>query len=69
MWVRCISSSGKIQASVFRFCGFRVNPTGLERLFISYFSFFKIKIRLIYCRKSSLFNEKKHGTCNFLKEY
>ena len=38
-----ILGSGKIRAGVFRFYGFRINPTGLERLFQSYFFFHQNK--------------------------
>ena len=38
--IKCISSSGKMRAGVFRFYGFRINPTGLERLFCELFFFF-----------------------------
>ena len=31
--IGCISGSGKIWAAVIRFCGFRVDPTCLERIF------------------------------------
>ena len=41
--IGCISGSGKIRAGVFRFYGFRINPTGLERLFLSYFFFHQNK--------------------------
>ena len=34
-----ISGSGKIRAGVFRFYGFRINPTDLERPFLGYFFF------------------------------
>ena len=43
IWVRCISGSGKIQAGVFRFYGFRINTTDLERLFLVISFFVKIK--------------------------
>jgi len=41
--VGCISGSGKLRAGVFQFYGFRIYPTGLECLFLSYFFFIKIK--------------------------
>ena len=35
--VECILGLGKIQAGIIWFYGFRVNPTGLERLFSEFF--------------------------------
>ena len=36
IWVGCISGSIKIQVDVYQFHGFRVNPTGLERLLVNF---------------------------------
>ena len=41
--VGCISSSGKLRAGILRFYGFRINPTGLKRLFNELFFFVKTK--------------------------
>ena len=54
IWVECISGSDKIRvgcirirkkhgSGIFRFYGFRINPTGLVRLFLGYFVFCRNK--------------------------
>jgi len=56
--IGCISDLGKIRAGVFRFYGFRINPTGLERLFPGLFLFLSKKIEHIYYLKLFVFNEE-----------
>ena len=54
-----ISGLGKIRAGVFRFYGYRINPTGLEHIFLGYFFFCQNKkIQHIYYLKLFVFNEK-----------
>ena len=56
--VGCISGSGEIRAGVFRFYGFRINPTSLERLFLSFFV--KIKNSAYLLLKIISYSMKKY---------
>ena len=67
--VECISGSGNTRADVFRFYGFWINTTGLERLFSGLFFFCQNQNLGIFIDEDYPYLMNKHSNCNFLKEH